>query len=305
MATRKAPAKGNKRSVTKKQHTPDYYPCVRTLTLGVDSGSITGTMKGDVGRLLSISNRRLYRYGKNYQVKLDLVIPPDLGADFVVEVYALANNWDVQRAYALAKSVYDEARSDELKMAGGSSARWADFRVGAGVAGATVLTPFQYDNASLALTAQNVGEFVQSSVDKAGTRTYFTWGAAASNQIDIVNEWIESGRVSDDPSSFSSTAPYQGVNSDSSSDIELENINIDGNDPPYGPTGTSDQLVRVGTIFFRPGAIGLSKLSTGYFDAPCGLFVCKVTGNVGNGSLSMTAKSGDYKGVHATNMTQG
>lgn len=302
MATKKSMSK-SARKVTKKQHTPDYYPVVKKITLGVDGGSITGTMVGDAGRLLSISNRRLYRYAKNYQIKLDLDIPNTLGTDAAIEVYALANNWDVQRALALAKSIYDQAHEEELRVAGGSSARWRDFRVSSGTGG-SLLSPVTFDNATLATNVQTTGEFSPSSVDKAGTRTYFTWGAATVNQIDILNEWIESGRTSDSPATFSTTAPYQGVNSDSASDLELEGVNTEGNDAPYSPSGLSDQLVKVATLYFRPGAIGMQKMSTGFFDAPCGLFILKSATNISNGTVQLAVKSGDYKGVHALSMCQ-
>jgi hypothetical protein len=303
MATKKAPAKGKKLR-SKKQHTPDYYPVQRKIDLSVASGSFNGTLVGDTGRLLSQVNRRLYRYGKMYQNKIDFDVPSNLAAEAVVEVYALANTWDVQRAYALAKKVYDEAYTDERNMSTGQSARWSDFRVGSGVTGGINMVPQTYDNATLAASVLNVGEHDQSSVDKGGVETYFTWGAATANQIDIVNEWIESGRVSATPSTLSTTAPYEGVNSDQLSNLEQEHLADHGNNPPYSTNADSDQLVKVATIYFRPGAIGLSKLSTGFFDAPCGLFVLKTNLALPTGSVTLTVKSGDYKGVHALSMCQ-
>ena len=300
MANKKAPARKSK-----KQHTPDFYPVVRKIRLADNvNGALNGTHAGDAGQLLSISNRRLYRYAKLYQLKIDLDIQTAVAGDAIVEVYALANNWDVQRALALAKKIYDEAYADELEVAGATSARWRDFRVASGVLNAGVLDPIQYDNRTLAETVQDVGEHAVSTGDVGGTDMAFTWGAGSGSQIDIVNEWIESGRINNDPAVSGTTAPYAGVNNDQMSDNELEALNSDGNSPPYSSTGFSDQLVKVATLYFRPGAIGMQKLSSGYFDAPCGLFVLKTNVSLGNGTLTMTAKSGDYKGVHALSMCQ-
>ena len=78
------------------------------MPLGVNGGTITGTMQSDAGRVLSQVNRRLYRFGNLYQIKLDLDIPGTTLATAVdIEVYALRNTWDVQRAFALAKKTYD------------------------------------------------------------------------------------------------------------------------------------------------------------------------------------------------------
>ena len=303
--------KTTKTARSKKQHTPDYYPVQRSFPLGVTTaagGQIAGTNVADAGRLLSQANRRLYRYGMNYQIKLDLDISSAVNAQFDVEVYALRNTWDVQRAFALAKSAYDEAIADELKSNSGSSARWLDFRVLDGVNSGVAIHPCGIDNATLALDVIDDGEHLPSVVDRAGVSTNFTWGLANSTRIDIKNEWIESGQTSNDPASFSTTAPYQDLNADDMSDIELGGINDRGNAPPYSSQADNDMLTLVATMRYSPGQIkdGLQRLSTGFFDAPCGLFVLKTTSgiNLGNGSVHFTAKSGDYKGISAQKMCQ-
>lgn len=297
---------------SKKQHTPDFYPVQRTIplsgTVAANGGIIAGTMTADAGRLLSNVNRRLYRYGNLYQIKLDLDnIGQAVGTAFDVEVFALRNNWDVQRAYALAKKVYDEAYADELKHTGGANlARWRDFRVNDGVTGAVDLYPVKRDSAALTVDIDDDGEFTLSAVDDAGTEKSFTWGNASATSIDITNEWTEAGRTAADPNTISTSAPYAGVNSDAMSDIEMGNLGNDGNNPPYNAQAATDQLYRVATMRYEPGPTGLQRLSTGYFDAPCGLFVIKVTSgvNLGAGTMSITCKSGDYKGVHAKGMCQ-
>ena len=301
MASRKTPSK-TKKTVTKKQHTPDYYPVQRSMPIGVNGGTITGTMQSDAGRLLSQVNRRLYRYGNLYQIKLDLDIPGTLLATAVdIEVYTLRNTWDVQRAFALAKKTYDEAYADERNVTSQRS-RWEDFRVATGAIGANLLQPMQYDNATLASSIETAGEFVNSQVDKAGTDTFFTWGVAAANSLDIIDEWARSDRVTSEPAQITTTAPYDGVNSDDLSDLEMENLGNNGNNPPYAQTSPSDCLVKVATLRYEPGPDGLQRLSTGYLDAPCGVFVLKTSGNIPNGYVHLSAKSGEYKGVAAHSM---
>lgn len=299
-----------KKTRSKKQHTPDYYPVQRMIPLGTTDaaqGHLGGTTVGDCGKLLSKMNRRLYRYGMNYSMKLDLDVSQSVGTAFDVEVYALRNTWDVQRAYALAKKVYDAAYADEIKSTGSANlARWRDFRVNDGVTGAIDLNPCKYDNAALTRVVSEAGEFVNSAVDDAGTEKSFTWGTASGTSIDIINEWIQAGRTGADPNVISTNAPYAGVNADGLSDIEHGNLGQDGNNPPYSSTSDSDQLVKIATLRYEPAPTGMQRLSTGFFDAPCGLFVLKTTAgvNISNGSVVLTVQSGDYKGTKARAMCQ-
>lgn len=301
MATKKA----SSRTKTKKQHTPDYYPVVRDIPLGVFNSAISATTVGDAGQILSIANRRLMRYGMNYQIKIDLDPTTTIATPYQIEVYALMNNWDVQRAYALAKDTWSKAHADELE-SGNESARWMDFRIRDGVSGAARLQPVRYDQATQAAIVTDDGEHVESSVDKGGTETFFTWGNASATQLSVLAEWEAAGRTGDDPSVSSPNAPYDGVNSDGMSNIEQVNVATRGNSPPYSAQSHADLLVKVATLRYQPGPDGLQRLSTGYFDAPCGLFVLKTNaaGDLPNGIVHMEAKSGDYKGVSAEKMCQ-
>lgn len=295
-----------KKTRTKKQHTPDYYPVQREIPLGVFDSSISATTVGDAGRLLSIANRRLMRYGMNYQIKIDLDPVNTIATAYQVEVFALTNNWDVQRAFALAKATWDEAHSDELKSSGtGNLARWIDFRVAHDVTGGVELNPVRYDQATLAAIVTNDGEHVDSTVDDNGVEKRLSWSTASASAINILAEWQHAGRTAADPSIISTNAPYDGVNEDNSN-IEMENLGSDGNNPPYSNTSYDDLFTKVATLRYQPGPDGMQRLSTGYFDAPCGLFVLKTTstGNLPNGIISMTAKAGDYKGVAAEKMCQ-
>ena len=295
---------------TKKQHTPDYYPIVRTIPLGVDGGTLSGTTVADCGKLLSIANRRLYRQGKMYHAKIDLDVDFTVDADIEFEVYALVNNWDIQRAYALARATYDRAMQDEAGVLRNNVARWSDFRVNHGVTGASDLDPVYFELGSLAATIQNHGEHELSEVDVGGTSTTFAWASGIANSLDMIAEWQKAGQVSQTPSGGSSSAAYDGVNSDDLSNTEMVDLREKGDLPPYKQTSSAQVWVRVGTLYYRPAATptvmaGMTRTSTGFFEAPCGLIALKSTGaDLSNGSVRLTVKSGDYKGVSAHAMCQ-
>ena len=296
--------KSTKTTRSKKQHTPDYYPVQRKIPLGVFDSAISATTVGDAGRLLSIANRRLMRYGMKYQIKIDLEMNSTYsGAPFAVDVYALANTWDVQRSFALAKKTWTEAHAEEMQSTA-TSARWLDFRIRDGVNSAAILQPVRYNNDTQAAIVTDDGEHAESSVDAGGTEKFFTWASPSVTELNVLDEWQHYGRAEDDPASASSNAPYDGVNADTASNIEQINVGNDGNSPPYSSFSHGDVLVKVATIRFD-SANQLQKLSTGYFDAPCGLFVLKhsFSGNLANGTITMCAKSGDYKGVDAKSMS--
>lgn len=308
-----ASRKSTKKPTSKEQHQPDYYPLVKTIPIGVDGGSLGNTTIADTAKLLSIANRRLYRFGNKYQVKIDLDVGHTVNGDVEFEVYALVNNWDIQRAFALAKDTYEEAMQKERKMLGKTNvARWEDFRVAHGVTGAFVADPMYGDRGSLSAVVQNYGELQNSVVDNAGVQTEFTWGPVTGNNISLIEEWSLSGQTGSDPQSQpGSDSPYSGVNSDDSSAIERANLTERGNLPPYNQNTSSQVWIKVATLYHRvdpsgPVNVGMQRTSTGYFDAPCGLVCLKSVGpaNLPNGSLRLTAKSGEYKGVAAHAMCQ-
>lgn len=298
----------------KEQHQADYYPLVRNIPLGFSSGNFAGDTIVDTARCLSIANRRLYRFGNKYQVKLDMDVGHSINVDVEFDVYALVNNWDIQRAYALAKDTYDKAMATERAMLGKSgTARWEDFRIDHGVTGAAYANPIFNDRATLTGVAQTIGEFQNSQVDQGGVLTQFTWGNGAPNLLSVIAEWDLAGQTDSTPASHSGAdAPYSGVNSDDSSGIERQAMIENGNLPPYNQNTPGQVWIKVGTLYYRPdasgGAVsaGMTRTSTGYFDAPCGLICLKSVGpaNLGNGAIRLTVKPGSYKGVTAHAMCQ-
>jgi hypothetical protein len=290
----------------------EYYPVQRQVNLG-SSGNST-RMIVDVGRVLSTVNHRLYRQGKTYQVKIDLDNRPDAAAGAAqFDVYALADTWYVQKAWQLARATYLRATADEReKMSSQQIARWEDFRVNAGVStGAVNVVPYQYSE-TLAGALNTDGEFDASEITLADgtTQRTFTWGSTPSaSEYSILQEYDKSGDTDLAPSTSSATKAYSDSD-DRVDESQMDDLASKGNAPPYNATSFTDNVwVKIATLDnsvagVNPGAGGAhSRMSTGYFNAPCGLVVLvpSLSGSLA-GNVTLTAKSGQYKGVAAMNM---
>ena len=83
-----------------------FFPIQRAIRLGAPTGVAQTTGTFDAGRLLSQINHRLYRYGKKYNMKIDVdvdVLTPGQS----IEVYALMDTWYIQRAFEEAHTVFE------------------------------------------------------------------------------------------------------------------------------------------------------------------------------------------------------
>lgn len=296
--------KGNDPSYSKKKPL-DFYPVQRKVQL--DTGAESGTAGViDVGKVLSQANRRLYRNGKMYSVKLH-IDPEALPAGASVEVYTIRPTWTNIRAWELAKENFDQSYSDELENINkNSQARWFDFRVNHGLGTVVTFTPWADNNMDPAggypLTG---GEFDLSIVeDQAGADRTFTWaGTATGTEYAILKEFSEGYRSTTSPSGTSGDGPYDNLHADSSQS-ESEALQAKGNNPPYALTiQTSSIWSKVGQLSM--GASG-GTFSTAYFDVPCGFIGIRLKGagdaSALNQSIVLEAQSGDYKGVKAHNM---
>lgn len=288
----------------------DYYPVQRSVQL---SSTVSGTKYNvDVARLLSKVNHRLYRQGKTYQVKVEL----DNRSDAAVgpaqyDVYALTDTWYVQKAWQLARATYMDATADERgKMSSQKIARWEDFRVTNGVSGATDVNPLQYSMA-LAGVDNTDGEFQTSRITLAdgSTQRTFTWSDSPSaSEFGILFEYNKTGDTDAAPSTIDASNAYAGTDG-GVHESQMDDLADRGNFPPYNATTFSNNVwVKVATLDnsagVNPGAsAGHSRMSTGFFNAPCGLVVIvpSISHNM-TGELTLTAKAGQYKGVAAMNM---
>ena len=294
-------SKKSTKKPAKKSNAKPFYPVVRGSELGSTTEQQT-TRRLDVPRALSVLNRRLYRYARAYSVKLDL----DMSTAGSYEVYALRNDWAVHQGLKMAYEMYLHNTEDERKaLSGTQMARWEDFRCDAGLdVTAEILLPVLHqDNFTRTILTQ--GEFDLSTVvDTAQQTRTFTWGSASGTEYSILGEYDLKANAQPDPSSDTNDGPYANIKNELDETI-TKNLQEDGNLPPYDATGVNATTpwVRVATL--GAGPAGDQKLSTGYFDAPCGIVV--VVGNTGSwnsNDLIFEVKAGKYKGVHAPSMLE-
>lgn len=258
----------------------------------------------DYARLASQVNHRLYRYGKMYSLKVDMD-PSEVVSGTKLHVFALANNWAVQRAFEEAKVVFDRAYTDEREnLSKTQYARWRDFRILSGLSGA-IMNPVM-DNApeSAPFNPITAGEFDNSVVeDSNGVARNFTWSITPNSaQYSVINEYNLAANTTTNPTTPTGAGPYDDLEADASQ-VEMEALQQRGNLPPYNATNLPPVWIKVATLFV--GSTGVQKLSTGYFDAPCGIVSLRLEGQnflSMEDSLYVTAQSGDYKGVKAHNM---
>ena len=256
----------------------------------------------DVARNLSVSNKRLYRQGKTYSCKVDLQAGHQTTQ---YDVFALVDTWYIQKAWQMARAVYLRSTADErAQMSSQKIARWEDFRVSAGLSGHAggELVPAPYST-GLASAADTAGEFSLSEVtlaDGSSQRT-FRWGSTSGNALGMLAEYDKSGNTDVAPSTVDADNPYVGIDS-GVHESQSDDLALRGNAPPYDAQAMNARVwVRIARL---DAAAAHGKLSTGFFNAPCGLIVVKpVASNTGIvNQLSLTVQAGNYKGVKAMNM---
>lgn len=278
----------------------DYYPVARRVPLKAAAVADHGI--GDAGSILSRFNRRLYRQGKRYTIKIDIDVDAPEGP---YEVYALADTWMLQKAWQHARATYMKATEDERGQSNTYVARWEDFRVNAGlgpsVTGQQLLLPV-VNNISLSDTRLSAGEIQASQVvlEVGGTARSFGLGTTTALEFGILDEYDKVANTDSSPQTTNTGSSYTGVIG-GISQTQQNLLSDTGNLPPYNNTGLPDGWVRVARLDnTSPNA---QKLSTGFFDAPLGLFVVKpANGTDFDTKMYMTVQAGDYKGVKAHNM---
>jgi hypothetical protein len=291
-------AKKSSRSGSKK-----HYPVQRKIPMAVELPSVTTAFEIRTDKLLSNVNHRLYRQSRNYCIKVD--IDSDLPEGGIVEVYALQDTWMAMKAYQLAKATFDENSQEELEQLGSSAARWNDFRVASGISGQT---PFDAVGFTPTPTRYVGGEYLYTEVaDAAGNAATFRWVGTGANTFNIIDEYDTTGNTSNDPAfPVGGNVAYDGL-TDEVDDNQMDHLSGDGNAPPYSNQTIENQvLTKVATLYVDSG--GGNKLSTGYFNAPCGLVYISTSGGINGTTIGnkiyVEVKGGDYKGVHAPSMLE-
>lgn len=279
-----------------------HYPTVTSMKLDRATPVSSATMLLQVDQVLSQVNRRLYRMGRYYKVKIDV----DVTAADQYEVFALRDDWAVQKAFQMAYGQYLKNTADERASLGDTSvARWEDFRVEPGVSG-NELNPVLH-TVSLGSTRLVSGTFdLANVVDAQNIRRTFTWGTPSATQYGILQEYDKAGNAQLSPSSSPvGSAPYSDIDSEVN-DLTHDDLQLDNREPPYDQTGVNATTPFVKIAELGSGALGQQRLSTGYFNAPCGIVII-VASQIGADAskLNLTVCDGDYKGVHAPSMLDG
>lgn len=281
-----------------------HYPVQRKIRLGESnptSNNATMIVRTDLA--LSQVNHRLYRQSRVYKCNVTMDGTGVAPGTFV-DVYALSDTWMNQKAYQLAKRMYDENSAEEKEQLGKHSSRWLDFRVDHGFSSAAVIGPVvEADTATTDLIGE--GEYTFSEVaNTLGTTNTFRWVGSGANTFNIITEYDNTANTDQTPSSpVGANVAYDGL-TDELDDNQMDHLSTGGDNPPY----TRDSLetscwTRVARLFFD--ASGATKLTTGFFHAPCGLIW--IEGGGGGTSttlenkLTVEVQGGDYKGVAAPN----
>lgn len=293
--------KSSKKSTGRKSgsKSKSHYPTVRSVKLGHALATLP-TRVLYVDRALSRVNRRLYRQGRYYNVKIDL----DNDDPGQYTVFALRDDWAIQKGYQMAYAAYmDNTKEERASLGKKMIARWEDFRVGHPVTSEEIY-PTLY-NTTFIRTILNAGEFELSSVVKSdGNGKSFTIGPGNSANYGVLEEYDLSSNAQASPESAVADIPYDELNDEIDAGTAVT-LTQDNNEPPYDKNGVNATLpfVEIGVL---GATVGVQALSTGYFTAPMGLVFIRRTDNPAwtPQNLTLTVKAGDYKGVHAPSMLE-
>jgi len=211
----------------------------------------------------------------------------------------------------MAYGAYLKSTADErASMSSTQIARWEDFRIEHGVDTPNECSPVLH-NSSLLGVPITVGEHDDTEVrDDSGNNFTFTFASLVpAGKFGVLQEYDKYADTQSSPSNTVGGAetPYDNIGADLDQNA-VDDLEERGNSPPYNAESVNSisPWVRVGVL----GATGTGqqRLSTGNFIAPCGLVVLKgytYVGDPGTYEVSITHKTGDYKGVHAPSMLDG
>lgn len=280
-----------------------------------------GVIYVDASRFLSTFNQRLYRQGMNYCLKVDQSIMVATGgatpgSGQYVEVQALPNNWQVRKAWAKAYKMF---RKQISEFAGASGAnypgRWHDFKIGYehGTSWPYAGHP-EYNGGNVepsgAPFAIGDGEYLKSYVTDVATdsrKTCDMFGVEDTGTEYGLLAMYDSlpGVVGPDPaqnagaSGTTADAYQEWITDDDGSHTVIQDLQTQGDEPPYNP-----DLLQVEAQKMFISANGQQPLSTGWFEAPCGLLkiISRTASAFDSNWITLSVAPGDYKGVMAESM---
>jgi hypothetical protein len=256
-----------------------------------------------VAKLLSGENRRLYRQGMCYKVRLSLD-----SDDAHVNVYTIRNTWMFRKAYALAYKVWWDSMREEREM-GMKAGRWMDFRVNLQT-GETMPTDLGYFHSQIVgsgVISSNNPQVDEYQISKPYThagveRGFAVGGTTLSGEYGILYEYDRQNDTdAGDGSIGPATLPYYEVKADTQYQEAIDMVE-DYDKPPYDADqfDYNEPLVRHASLRTTSAGSYRQDLT---IEAPLGLIVVQNTlGNSPN--LKLDVMPGDYKGVHAVPLRQ-
>lgn len=270
----------------------------RKMNLRFRDGASDVCVEGS--HMLSVANHRLYRQGRQYELKVDIDAGGAGGSMSAIEVFALVPTWWMHRAWKMAKANYMKATKierDALKPK--QRAKWDDFRVLSGINATSMVA--QRD-ASGVLFDLPPGEYEYSRIENdQGLLKQFTLGPSSTNEYNIIEEYSDSFNVSQSPTTIITQGPYDDLPNQVKSDAEYQDLQFKGDLPPYDAEDLPTMVwVKVAELTQQLGAS--NRLSTGWFSAPLGMVRIRTIGGTylnTNTGTTLEAKEGTYNGVHA------
>jgi len=266
---------------------------------------------------LNLINRRLYRQHMVYTAKVELSNPNNDTTP--IGIYVLRNSWAVRKALRTAKTVYDQAVSEERAQVG--NARWHDFRIiteGSNMWNQSKGTlPFvvngpnaEYRPISLGILGESDFSSV-AATDANGVETIRAFSLQDTSVTDysVFDEFQKMGPKTMANPVSPSTGGYDRARGTSFEDANVLDLLDEGNNPPYNP----ENLNLADGVWVKVGEVGRKSsggmiTSTGYFEAPLGIVVLHgYQQKAGAGRpiditeqmIEICVKDGDYKGVAA------
>jgi len=262
-----------------------------------------------VDRELSGQNRRLYRQGRKYRCKVDMVG----STNGEIHVFKLRDSWMLQKAYEMAMTKWNESYKEAQQATKDTvKARWRDFRIDPRLhVNDNVTVSFTMSSMGTGVLATNVvvDEYQVAQAFRSSTNQQMDFALFSDGStFDILEEYNKAGNTQNEPETAQALAAYEALNANLQAGETLD-LQANGNAPPYDADnmGVGEVLEYVGTIYRAQG--GSTKLSTGFFDAPLGIIytfgegvtavngIKDSNGNAQDVLMNVEVQAGDYKGV--------
>ena len=272
------------------------YPVERKFMIVVGGNS---NVLVDTAKCLSAINRRLYRQGKLYTVKVEMVTPAADGIGFTMK--AIPDTWMVKKAWELA---YD-TREKQLSQSARRRGRWDDFRVGWSSDLQTGIVPKHADGSTDVLIDECNISKIHDATDSVDNGLVM-WGNArdtTNNLYGILKQYDQIGNtLQAQPGGNSATDAYTTAHADgtlieAAGDLATEQ----GDDPPYDSDGIRGATDVGSTALPQMGQAGSgngSARNSYTVELPLGLLKIE-NGNANAHAVLFTVAKGDYKGVKA------